>query len=60
MSYCLKFFVVQGKAKPLPGVAALQEMELIFVNREFVQSIPCLAKNDFALLITVGDDVLCN
>ena len=39
MSYCLEFFVVQGKAKPLLGAAALQEMELIFVNREFVQSI---------------------
>ena len=38
-SYYLKFFVVEGKSKPLLGAAALQEMELIFVNREFVQGI---------------------
>ena len=31
--------MVQGKAKPLLGAAALQEMELIFVSREFVQSV---------------------
>ncbi len=38
-SYCLEFFVVQGKSKPLLGTDALQEMELIFVNREFVESV---------------------
>ena len=38
-SYYLEFFVVEGKSKPLLGAAALQEIELIFVNRECVQGI---------------------
>ena len=52
-SYYLDFFVVQGKSKPLLGAAALQEMELIFVNREFVQGIECTQGND--LLETYQD-----